>query len=215
MGEKFNAVYREKDYFGSRESHLLERYRSQIPAQARVLDIGVGQGRNALPLARLGCQVTGIDTSETAVTQVNDMAQAVGLPLQAKLVCFEEFEPADPFDVVLCFGLLQMLPPARAASLVERLRRWTRSGGTLFLIAWHVDDPDFGAYCENWERTGLRSFRSVAGTEYRTFLGRREILQLFRGWQVIHHWEGLGPSHRHGDGPQEKHGEVEVVLRKP
>lgn len=215
MDDQFNEAYREKDFFGSRESHLLERYRSSIPDQARVLDIGIGQGRNALPLARQGCRVTGIDTSETAVTQVNDMARAVDLPLQARLVGFEDFEPEDPFDVVLCFGLLQMLPPPRAATLIERLRRWTRSEGTLFLIAWHVDDPGFASYCENWERTGLRSFRSADGASFRTFLGRREILQLFRGWQVVHHWEGLGPSHRHGDGPREKHGEVEVVLRKP
>lgn len=211
----YDAAYTQENWFGARESHLLERYRAQIPGQARVLDIGIGQGRNALPLARRGCRVTGLDTSEVAVKQVNNLARAEQLPLQALQLGFEDYDPAEPFDVVLCFGLLQMLPPDRAASLVERLRRWTHSGGTLFLIAWHVDDPGFAAYCESWERTGLRSFRSQDGKQFRTFLGPREILQFFRGWQVLHHREGLGPIHRHGEGQPERHGEVEVVLRKP
>lgn len=215
MKEEYNKAYRQENWFGSRENHLLDRYRALIPDGVSVLDIGVGQGRNAVPLARRGCRVTGIDTSDVSVEQVNAKAQAEGLPLEARLVGFEEYEPAEPFDAVLCFGLLQMLPPARAASLVERLRRWTRSGGGLFLMAWHVDDPAFGTYCETWERTGLRSFRSPDGKKFRTFLGQREILQFFRGWRVVHHWEGLGSVHRHGEGPEERHGDIELVLERP
>ena len=215
MKEEFNRVYQNQNWFGSRENHLLDRYRALIPDGVTVLDIGVGQGRNALPLARRGCAVTGIDTSEVSIRQVNEIARAEDLPLEARLAGFEEFEPEAPFDVVLCFGLLQMLPPAGAASLVERLRRWTASGGALFLMAWHVDDPVFFNYCETWERTGLRSFRSLDGRQFRTFLGRREVLQFFRGWRVVHHWEGLGSLHRHGEGPEERHGDVELVLEKP
>ena len=215
MGENYNETYRQKDYFGARESHLLERYGKLIPGNARVLDVGVGQGRNALPLARRGCRVTGIDTSPVSVDLVNELARAEDLPLNAQLVGFEEFHSPELFDAVLCFGLLQMLSPAKGASLVERLRTWTRSGGALFFIAWHVDDPGFGDYCQDWERTGLRSFRSLDGEDHRIFLGRREVLQFFRGWQVVHHWEGLGPVHRHSEGDEERHGDVEVVLVKP
>lgn len=215
MGENYNETYRQKDYFGPRESHLLERYGNLIPDGCKVLDIGVGQGRNAVPLARRGCQVTGIDTAAVSVDLVNQQAQAEGLPLTAQQVGFEDFHVPEPFDVVLCFGLLQMLPPSGSASLVERLRAWTRSGGALFLIAWHVDDPQFGDYCQGWERTGLRSFRSADGQDHRTFLGRQEVLQFFRGWKVAHHWEGLGPIHRHGNSAEERHGDVEVVLVKP
>jgi len=215
LGENFNEPYSQENYFGSRENHLLNRYDQWFLPGAEILDVGIGQGRNALPLARRGCVVSGIDTSEEAVHQVRTLAQPEDLPLTAQLVDFQEYDPPASFDAVLCFGLLQMLPPAQAASLVQRLRQWTRSGGALFLIAWHVDDPGFDTYCRNWERTGLRSFRSSDGEKFRTFLGCGEILQLFRGWKVVHHWEGLGSIHQHGDGPQERHGEVEVVLQRP
>ena len=57
--ENYDVAYSQPDWFGARESHLLERYAAQIPDQARVLDIGIGQGRNALPLARR-CRQAGL-----------------------------------------------------------------------------------------------------------------------------------------------------------
>ncbi len=54
MGEDYNATYQQADYFGVEASPLLAKYAEWIPAGARVLDIGAGQGRNTLPLARSG-----------------------------------------------------------------------------------------------------------------------------------------------------------------
>ena len=72
-----------------------------------------------------------------------------------------------------------------------------------------------GGAWRTWERLGIRSFRSPDGDKYRLFLEKDEVLSLFFRWQPVHHWEGLGPVHRHGDGPAERHGEVEVVLVRP
>jgi len=63
MAEDYEDAYRTPDWFGSAPHPLLERFAARLPAGARVLDIGSGQGRHALPLARRGCRVTGLDTS--------------------------------------------------------------------------------------------------------------------------------------------------------
>ncbi len=110
MTENYDSSY-EKDeaLFGAKESHLLKQCAELIPDDARVLDLGIGQGRNALPLARRGCHVTGIDTSQVAVDTVTRLAAEVNLPLEAHLQNFMDYEPDRSFDVVLCFGLMQML----------------------------------------------------------------------------------------------------------
>ena len=51
MTENYDEIYREQAWFGSRESHLLDSHEGCLEPGARVLDVGVGQGRNALPLA--------------------------------------------------------------------------------------------------------------------------------------------------------------------
>ncbi|MEN8008008.1 MAG: methyltransferase domain-containing protein [Candidatus Krumholzibacteriota bacterium] len=216
MAENYDSTYEEDEaVFGEKESHLLEKCAEIIPEGARVLDLGVGQGRNAFPLARLGYQVTGIDTSQVSVDTVNRLAKEEKLPVEAILQDFMNFEPDRSFDVVLCFGLMQMLDLQGCASLIERLHHWTRPGGVLFLTAWHIDDPSFDTCCKDWERRSGRTFRSADGEMNRLFLESGEILKLFFRWEVVHHWEGLGKPHKHGAGKEERHGEVEAVLIRP
>lgn len=216
MAEDYDSVYAENDaVFGSKETHLLNKCAKYIPEGARVLDLGIGQGRNALPLARRGCQVTGIDTSEVSVDMVNRLAAEENLPVTALLQNFMTYEPDRSFEVVLCFGLMQIQDLAGCASLVERLHHWTKPGGTLFLTAWHNEDPSYERLIKEWERRSARSFRSPDGDTNRLFLEKGEILQLFFRWEVIHHWEGMGKLHNHGLGKKERHGEVEAVIIRP
>lgn len=215
MSENYDEAYRRADWFGPEPSALLLDHGGLLPAGARVLDLGVGQGRNALPLARRGCAVTGIDTSPVSVETVTAVAAAEGLPLTAELADFRAYDPGEALDAVLCFGLLQMLPPRDAVLLTEKLRGWVRLGGHLFLTAWHTDDPRCGDLAGGWQATGPRSFHDPGDDRHRFYLHPDEILGFFPGWQVVHHWEGLGPEHRHGDGDPERHGNVEVVLTRP
>ena len=215
MAEDYDATYKQADYFGAAPSELLEKYADWIPAGARVLDIGAGQGRNTLPLARSGCQVTALDPSAVALAAVAKRAAAEDLTVEMVAQDFMDYEPTGNFDVILCFGLIQILNYQQCASLVTRLHQWLKSGGTLFLTAWHVDDPSFARMVKQWDRLGIRSFRSPDGEKHRLFLEKGEILQLFFRWQPVHHTEGMGPWHRHGDGKKERHGEIEAVLTCP
>ncbi len=215
MSEDYDATYKQADYFGTEPSKLLTMYDEWIPDGARILDIGAGQGRNSLPLARRGCRVTALDPSAVALETIGKQAATEDLTIDFVQQDFMDFEPTGVYDVILCFGLMQILRYQECASLVTRLHQWLKSGGTLFLTAWHVEDPSFARLAKEWERMGIRSFRSPDGEKYRLFLEKGEVLKLFFRWHAVHHWEGLGAEHRHGDGPQERHGDIEAVLTRP
>ncbi len=109
----YDDAYRTAGWFGTEPSRLLTDHLDLLPAGARVLDIGMGQGRHALPLARRGCRVTGIDTSSVAVQTVADVAAAEDLPVAALRQDYRALpDPERPWDAILCFGLLPMLPVA-------------------------------------------------------------------------------------------------------
>lgn len=215
MAEDYDTTYAQSDYFGAEPSPLLAKYAEWIPDGARVLDIGAGQGRNTLPLLRQGCEVTALEPSAVAMATIQEQAAAENLSAELVQLDYMAYEPDGVFDVILCFGLMQLLRYQECASLVTRLHQWLRPGGTLFLTAWHVDDPSFARLVDEWERMGIRSFRSPDGQKYRLFLEKGEILKLFFRWQPVHHWEGLGPLHRHGAGAEEQHGDIECVLTRP
>lgn len=200
-------------YFGNEPESILTAYMDEIAPGGRVLDIGIGQGRNALPLAREGRRVTGIDPASVAVEQAREQAAAAGVELDLWQGDVLDYDPPGPYDAVLCFGLMQILSRGQCASLLHRLFAWTRPGSLLLLTAWHVDDPSYDRISESWERVGLHSFRSETG-EHRTYLARGVIRNLLPGWEILHHAEILGPLHDHGDGETHRHGTIELVARR-
>lgn len=212
----YDKEYREKpDLFGAQASKLLEEFGSIIKGGGRVLDIGVGQGRNALPLARRGLRVVGVDSSRVSIEHVRDMAQREVLPVETwQGSVFDYAADPEAFDAILVFGLLQILTRERISTLTEKIQSWVAPGGLVFLAAWHTGDPNYERINRHYQALGEHSFKGDDG-EIRTFLAPNEVVQLFPAWEVVHHWEGLGPMHRHGDGAPEQHGDVELVVKKP
>jgi len=110
-----------------------------------VLELGVGTGRLAVPLAQRGLEVHGIDASPAMLERLAGKASAAGVEVHAHLGDFADVGAAVPdgFAVVLvAFNTLFNLPDADAqrrclAAVVERLRR----DGRLVVEAF-VPEPD-------------------------------------------------------------------------
>lgn len=216
LHENYDDAYRNENYFGADESPLLRRFSHLFSPGDSVLDIGVGQGRNALPLVRAGCRVTGIDPSPVAIEAVRKSTAAEGLEIGLETVDFGRFEPLARFDFVLCFGLLQMIDATAGRCLLDRCAEWLEPGGVLFLTAWYRGDPAAARIAAEWQEIEPGCYRSPdSPVRTRRFLEMGAIVDCFPGWEILHHHEGLGPWHRHADGPRERHGDVNWVARRP
>src|SRR5262245_21546889 len=83
--KKYNAAYTAKKDFVARHNAFLNLCLDQIAPKkkskrkCRALDIGLGQGRNAVLLAQRGYDVTGIDRSEVGIRAAQRMAKARGI----------------------------------------------------------------------------------------------------------------------------------------
>ncbi len=108
----------------------------------RVLDLGSGDGTTALPAARLGADVLGVDIASNLVAAGNRRAAAAGL---ANLE-FREGDASDlsgleddSFDlVVTMFGA--MFAP-RPFDVAKEMVRVTRPGGRIVMGNWIPGDP--------------------------------------------------------------------------
>ena len=101
----------------------------------RVLDIATGTGNLAIPAARAGARVTGVDIAPNLVTQAKARAAAEGLTIRfdvgdAESLCYDDGE----FDTaVSMFGAMFAARPERAAS---ELLRVVRAGGRIAMANW-------------------------------------------------------------------------------
>ncbi len=100
MSTAYDKYYQNPDYFGEAYPELLN-YFKKYDGQGKVLDMGCGQGRDAIPLARMGFEVIGLDSSKVGVEQVNECAVAEGLKLKAYKADIYEFKDFESFDFVL------------------------------------------------------------------------------------------------------------------
>jgi ubiquinone/menaquinone biosynthesis C-methylase UbiE len=92
-----------------------------ITMPLRALDLGCGDGTTAIPLARLGAEVTGIDITRNLVEAGNKRAAAAGLPrltFQEGDACNLQGVSDRSFDLTLSiFGAI-----AQMSGTVEELR---------------------------------------------------------------------------------------------
>jgi 2-polyprenyl-3-methyl-5-hydroxy-6-metoxy-1,4-benzoquinol methylase len=105
----------------------------------QVLDLGCGQGRLTLPLARWaaarGGRVVGVDVSPNALEEAQKRALGEGLSQviewrEADILTFLRHQPAASYDVVACLEVLSVIPEYREA--LGEVARLMRPGGVLF-----------------------------------------------------------------------------------
>ena len=110
----------------------------------RVLDLGSGDGTTALPTARLGADVTGIDISSRMVAAGNRRAAQAGLTrlrFQEGDACNLEGVADRSFDLLISiFGAMFGPRPFDAAREMVRV---TKPGGRVVMGNWIPNDPTF------------------------------------------------------------------------
>lgn len=94
-------------YAGTEPVAFLSEVVALLP-QGDVLDLAMGEGRNALFLAERGFRVFGLDRSPTAVMKAHHSGQERGLKLFCWIADLEQFPlPVHRFDIALCFYFLE------------------------------------------------------------------------------------------------------------
>src|SRR5256885_1601023 len=125
-----------------RESGAKLVQQTGIPAGVKVLDLGGGEGTTAIPAAKLGAEVLGVDIARNLVEAGNKRAQEQGLTN----LKFQEGDASDleqlpdkSFDLVISiFGAMFAPKPFDVAKEMVRV---TRPGGRIVMGNWIPNDP--------------------------------------------------------------------------
>jgi SAM-dependent methyltransferase len=128
----YDAMMRQERLYGVGE-RLVERV--GVGPGTRVLDVACGTGNAAIPAARTGAQVTGVDLTPEMLDVARSRARDAGVDIEWLEADAEDLPFEDrSFDVVLStFGC--MFAP-RHEAVAEELVRVLRPGGRLAVCAW-------------------------------------------------------------------------------
>lgn len=170
---EWDAKYSEQDalWSGRPNGRLVAEVAGLTPGSA--LDVGCGEGADAIWLARNGWTVTAIDISQVALGRAREAADVAGANVE--WIC------GDALQVVLptgSFDLLSMqypaLPKAAGEGAVHTLLDTVRPGGLLLAVYHDLDDE----HREQMKARGVDPADYINADDLRQFLGDDFMIEL-------------------------------------
>ncbi len=179
----------------SREFQDLVRF---LPRPAKALDLGCGEGRNALFLAENGLDVTAVDISAGGIRKLNQLAAAKGLSLRTEVRDMRDYPFRESFDLIVAHGCLHLIERVCWQSLLAKCKRHTKRGGynVVAVFTDTIGPPD------DLKELCLGLFREG------------ELFDYYEDW-IPYRRESYVFDDEHPGGTRHRHPVNKIVMRKP
>ncbi|BCU80644.1 hypothetical protein JIR001_04270 [Polycladomyces abyssicola] len=177
-------------YWGMEPNRLAYSLLETLPSlQGKtVVDLGCGEGRDAVYFAKNGLNVMAVDLSQTGLKKAKHWAETEGVSLTTVQADLLSYRMDTMVDAVYSIGVLHYLPPEIRPNTFGHYKAMTRSGGihafNVFVEKPYIPVPPDYAENEYFYRTG-------------------ELLQYYWDWEIISFAEFVfdcnssGIPHRH------------------
>jgi tellurite methyltransferase len=200
VGEHYDKLYRGEDhddYAGSMVSEGVFTAARFLRTGA-AMDLGAGEGRNALYLAERGFKTTAIDISAEGIEKIKRRAEAQGIKLEAEVRDVTKIEFGNHYDLLVANFLFHFMSREDGLQLIRKMQGHTLDGGLNVITAFTTQGELDGENSPNlYFRPG-------------------ELKELYRGWQIIKYDESEVPTiYTKPDGQQKNNHRVLLVARMP
>lgn len=162
-----------------------------------ILDVGCGEGRNSIFLAKLGHTVDAFDISKNGIAKAKKIAKAVGAEVNFFSQDLGSFEFEKDYDVILSHGVLHLPEKEVRDAFIKKMQEHTKPGG--------------------YNLVGVFTNRLPATPDNAPFTHSLfdvgELPAKYEGWEIVHHLEGTFRD-THPGGIHHEHAYERVIARK-
>ena len=100
----------------------------------KLLDIGCGEGKDAVFFARCGYDVTAFDAAPAGIEKLLRLAERANVYVNAFSADLNEYRPDGAFDVVYCCGALHYIRPELRGEVMESYKAHINPGGLAAML---------------------------------------------------------------------------------
>jgi len=175
----------------------IAEFHDLIPPDSAVLDVGCGEGRNAIFLAGLGHRAEGFDLSEAGISKAKAIAAARGVDVRFWSQDLTAFTFERNYDAILSHGVLHLPEKQARDAFIQRAQAHTMPGGLHFI--------------------GIFTNRLPAAPDLADFTHSLfdvgELPEKYRDWEILNHSEYTFWD-EHPGSPRHQHAYERIIARK-
>lgn len=154
----YDKRYSQNEYYwGIKPSPLCYKVLQYMPPvkHLRLLDVGCGEGKDAVFFARNGYEVTAFDLAAAGIEKTKRLAEHCGVYVNAFTVDINEFRLDTEFDIIYSNGVLHYIPPKIRNEIFNNYKNHTTEDGINVLTAFVKKPfiepaPDTEKYSYEW-----------------------------------------------------------------
>ena len=177
-------------YWGVIPSKACYRVLEMMPPvrPVKLLDVGCGEGRDAVFFAKNGYSVTAIDISESGINKTKRLAEHQNAAVNAFRADLNDFRLDTTFDIIYSSGAFHYIRPEFRDEIIENYKTCTSHGGLNFFNVF-VEKPFIAPPPEN-EPVSLFWKSGALMTYYADW-------HLHEAGETIFNCDSSGIPHRH------------------
>jgi len=195
----YDSIYRDNpNSYGQKPNVLLTKIVKKITGK-EFLDLGCGQGRDSFYMARKKFNVTEVDNSKVAVSQIKKALREKKINnIQAICQDISKFliKPGR-FSVINCQNALQFLSKKNNLKVIKNIQKNILSGGFIIITSFTSKNPPSKRRKSHFEPGELKKLFEIPD------------------FKIIHYFEGIFVDNGHiGQPKPHKHGVVRIIAQK-
>ena len=161
----------------------LKRYLNLVPGKD-VLDLGIGQGRNSIPLSELDFKVTGIDYSTECLEICKHSCPKLNL-IQSDIRNFNIEK--DKYDLIISRCVLHFLHKADSYQIIKNIKDNIKYKGLVYIHVFSLEDPKYIRHStsSDFEILDNNILHNKINDTYVSFFTKEEVLTLFNDFKTI------------------------------
>lgn len=169
--------------FEAKLDHELEKYLNLIPGK-KVLDLGIGQGMNSIPLTKLGFNVTGVDYSSKCLDICKNNCNKLNL-VQSDIRTFNIEK--DKYNLIQSRFVLHFFHKKDSYEIIKNIKNNIKLNGLVYIYLLSLKDPKFKKVTNSLKFESLENniFHNKTDDTYISFFTLDEISNLFKDFKTI------------------------------
>lgn len=161
----------------------LKRFIHFVPGK-EVLDLGIGQGTNSIPLFKQGFNITGVDCSYKCLNICRENCSGLNL-IKSDIRTFEIEK--NKYDLILSRYVLHFLHKNDSYKIIENMKKNIKPNGLIYISVFSTEDFRIKRFSVNsdFEEFENHIFHNKINDTYVSFFDKEEIKNLFSDFKTL------------------------------